>query len=236
MDLKNDTVIRPVSDRSLDVTPYDTYRLLLNTLGGESWQRDGSAAYYAVEVPSSDVGGSEQLWREDRIHALLDEHEKGVLFVSGCVANQGRFYPRFDAVVLLSAPADVILERVATRETNNFGKSEAERDRILHDFATFEPLLRGCDGGDRHACTTRRSGGRARADRGRRRQSGRRGPLSHSSSSSAASRARGRARPQPLMRRLPTRPRSARRPASSLPPRRSSWRGRGRRRSTPPTR
>lgn len=97
---------------------------------------------YAVEVPSSDVGGSEQLWREDRIHALLDEHEKGVLFVSGCVANQGRFYPRFAAVVLLSAPAEVILERVAARETNNFGKSEAERDRILHDLATFEPLLR----------------------------------------------------------------------------------------------
>ncbi len=44
--------------------------------------------------------------------------------------------------MLLSAPAEVILERVATRETNNFGKSEAERDRILDDLATFEPLLR----------------------------------------------------------------------------------------------
>jgi dephospho-CoA kinase len=97
---------------------------------------------YAVEVPSSDVGGSEQLWREHRIHALIDQHEDGVLFVSGCVANQGRFYPRFDAVVLLSAPAEVILERVSTRETNDFGKAEAERNRILHDLATFEPLLR----------------------------------------------------------------------------------------------
>jgi dephospho-CoA kinase len=97
---------------------------------------------YSMEVPSSDVGGSEQLWREDRIHALLDQHERGALFVSGCVANQGRFYPRFDAVVLLSAPAEVILERVATRETNSFGKTESERDRILHDLATFEPLLR----------------------------------------------------------------------------------------------
>jgi dephospho-CoA kinase len=97
---------------------------------------------YAVEVPSSDVGGLEQLWREDRIHALLDQHEEGVLFVSGCIANQRMFYPRFDAVVLLSAPAEVILERVATRETNNFGKSEVERDRILYDLVTFESLLR----------------------------------------------------------------------------------------------
>jgi dephospho-CoA kinase len=97
---------------------------------------------YAEEVPSSDVGGSEQLWREDRIDALLEQHDEGVLFVSGCVANQRKFYPRFVAVVLLSAPADVMLNRVATRETNDFGKSEPERNRILHDLATVEPLLR----------------------------------------------------------------------------------------------
>src|SRR5699024_5125338 len=42
---------------------------------------------------------------ETAIEALLDDHAGGSLFVSGCVANQGRFYARFDAVVLLSAPA-----------------------------------------------------------------------------------------------------------------------------------
>ena len=97
---------------------------------------------YAEEVPSSAEGGLEQLWREYRIDALLDQHEDGVLFLSGCVANQGEFYPRFDAVVLLSAPADVILERVVSRKTNTFGKSRAEQARILHDLATVEPLLR----------------------------------------------------------------------------------------------
>lgn len=48
---KNDVAIRPLNDRSLNVTPYDTYRLLLNTIGGESWQRSGSALYYEVEAP-----------------------------------------------------------------------------------------------------------------------------------------------------------------------------------------
>jgi NAD(P)-dependent dehydrogenase (short-subunit alcohol dehydrogenase family) len=34
---------------------------------------------YAEEVPSADTRGREQLWREDRIDALLDGHEEGVL-------------------------------------------------------------------------------------------------------------------------------------------------------------
>jgi dephospho-CoA kinase len=33
--------------------------------------------------------------------------------------NQGRFYDRFDAVVLLSAPAEVILDRIARRTTHD---------------------------------------------------------------------------------------------------------------------
>ena len=89
-----------------------------------------------------DETGPERLWREDRIQALLDEHDDGVLFISGCVVNQVRFYPRFDAVVLLSAAEDVILERVAARETNEYGKTDEERDRIVRDLATVEPLLR----------------------------------------------------------------------------------------------
>ncbi len=94
------------------------------------------------DAPAPDGIGSERLWREDRIEALLDQHDEGTLFLSGCVRNQGRFYERFDAVVLLSAPAEVILERVARRNTNAYGKSDEERDLILRDLATVEPLLR----------------------------------------------------------------------------------------------
>jgi hypothetical protein len=90
----------------------------------------------------TDEAGRERLWREDRIAALLDAHDSGALFVSGCVPNQGKFYPRFDAVVLLSAPAAVILGRVASRDTNDYGKSDAERELITRDLATVEPLLR----------------------------------------------------------------------------------------------
>jgi shikimate kinase len=96
---------------------------------------------WSEEVPTPD-GGVEQLWREDRIEALLDRHRDGVLFISGCVANQGVFYPRFAAVVLLSVPVDVLLERIGSRTTSQFGKADEERERILGDLRVVEPLLR----------------------------------------------------------------------------------------------
>ena len=56
--------------------------------------------------------------------------------------NQSKFYDQFDAVVLLSAPAHVILDRIARRTTNDYGKDPLERAMILDDLATVEPLLR----------------------------------------------------------------------------------------------
>lgn len=74
--------------------------------------------------------------------ALLAQDVAGCLFVSGCVANQGQFYERFDAVVLLTSPVAVLLERLRTRVTSPFGKDPAERARILKDLHEVEPLLR----------------------------------------------------------------------------------------------
>lgn len=85
---------------------------------------------------------NEWLWREDRIAELLASEEGGVLFVSGCMSNQGKFYDRFHAVVLLSAPLEVILERLASRTTNDYGKRPGELDLIRFHLETVEPLLR----------------------------------------------------------------------------------------------
>ena len=82
------------------------------------------------------------VWREDLVEDLLSREGEATLFVCGTVSNQGRFYPRFDAVVLLSAPADVLLRRIETRTTNDYGKAAEERALILRDLAEAEPLLR----------------------------------------------------------------------------------------------
>jgi broad-specificity NMP kinase len=82
------------------------------------------------------------VWREDLISELLSRDDGETLYVSGTVSNQGRFYSRFDAVVLLSAPTDVLLRRIESRTSNHYGKTAEERALILSHIAEVEPLLR----------------------------------------------------------------------------------------------
>ena len=82
------------------------------------------------------------VWREDRIRELLSTEDAEVLFVSGCAANMGKFLPQFDHVVLLSAPADVIVERLRRRTNNSYGKRPGEVARVLSLKESVEPLLR----------------------------------------------------------------------------------------------
>ncbi len=97
----------------------------------------------------------EWIWCEDRVQELLASlKDDEALFVSGCAINQGKFYGQFDAVILLSAPADVIVERLKTRTNNPYGKHPEELAATLENLATVEPLLR--DGADYEIVTTLR--------------------------------------------------------------------------------
>jgi shikimate kinase len=91
---------------------------------------------------TSPDGERDWIWRENVITDLLTAHHEGHLFVAGCKSNQGHFYPLFDEIALLSAPAETILTRIATRTTNPYGKTPDERAAILTNLTTVEPLLR----------------------------------------------------------------------------------------------
>ncbi len=86
------------------------------------------------------------MWREERIQGLLSTEDADVLFLSGCAQNMGKFLPQFDQVVLLSAPADVIVERLGSRINSQYGKHPDEVARVLGLRETVEPLLRGVAG------------------------------------------------------------------------------------------
>ena len=102
----------------------------------------GWREYRKHAEPLDEFHLGEYLWVEDKMAAELGLDDGRSLFVAGGARNQSKFYDRFDAVVLLSAPADVILERVARRTTNDYGKSSLERGMILADIAEVEPVLR----------------------------------------------------------------------------------------------
>jgi shikimate kinase len=89
-----------------------------------------------------DGGEPDWVWREERIQRLLSTEDADVLFVSGCKSNQGKFYRQFDHIVLLSAPTELLVERLATRTTNPYGKHPNELARILGHVQTVEPRLR----------------------------------------------------------------------------------------------
>jgi shikimate kinase len=95
------------------------------------------------ETVDTDYGGwqlPDGTWDEQLMGALLDQHASVV--VAGTVDNQGRFYGRFQHVVLLSAPLAVLVERVVNRSNNPYGKTPEQRADIERYVREVEPLLR----------------------------------------------------------------------------------------------
>jgi broad-specificity NMP kinase len=103
-----------------------------------------SDEWYEWVIETNPNGQPERdwIWREDRMTALLGGHRSGHLFVAGCKSNQGKFYPQFDAVILFSALASILFERIAARDNNPYGKNPEERALIEEHLKSVEPLLR----------------------------------------------------------------------------------------------
>lgn len=99
-----------------------------------------------VDIDPSDIPtpaeGKDWIWQEDRVRALLSESLDQPLFISGCAENMHRLYPLIDLVILLSAPTEMLMERLAARSADGFGHSAQEREKVAHFISVIEPLLR----------------------------------------------------------------------------------------------
>lgn len=73
--------------------------------------------------------------------ADLLAHNSNVV-VSGTSESQVRFYDQFDHVVLLSAPVDVLIDRLRERTNNPYGQSAEQQQQIRSHVMEVEPLLR----------------------------------------------------------------------------------------------
>jgi len=128
-------------------------RVLLTGMSGTGKSRVilelAERGYKAIDTDSdawcvwtTAADGPDWVWQEDRMRHLLATEDTEVLFVSGCKSNQGKFYPQFDHVILLSAPVAVMKERIADRMDNDYGKRPEDLAEILGYRETVEPLLR----------------------------------------------------------------------------------------------
>jgi shikimate kinase len=91
----------------------------------------------------TDYGGwkrADGSWDEAKMSDFLATQTD--VIISGTVENQARYYDRFAHVVLLIAPVEVLIARVASRTTNPYGRTPEQQAEIRRYVAEVEPLLR----------------------------------------------------------------------------------------------
>ncbi|MFI5697484.1 AAA family ATPase [Kribbella sp. NPDC051586] len=96
--------------------------------------------WMAIDTDYDGWVGADGRWDESRMDQLLADEPD--VIVSGTVENQGRFYDRFEHVVLISAPIDVLIDRVSRRTNNPYGRTAEQQAEIAEYARTVEPLLR----------------------------------------------------------------------------------------------
>ena len=104
-------------------------------------RRRGYVAYDADEHGFSEPRAEGRWgWRAHRVAELLAHEPDGPAFFAGCSEEQADL--RFGLRVLLTAPQDVLVERLRTRGGNSYGQDPVRLSQILVDLEEVEPLLR----------------------------------------------------------------------------------------------
>ena len=103
-------------------------------------RRRGYAAHDADDGFAEPRGDGRWGWRADLVADLLSEAPDRLLFFAGCSEEQAEL--PFDYRVVLTAPRDVLVERLRTRTSNAYGRSDDELAQVLVDLVEVEPLLR----------------------------------------------------------------------------------------------
>jgi shikimate kinase len=118
----------------------------LSARGYEAYDLDTPEWSEWIDADPSDTStprqGKDWVWRNDRVGKLLSKRRAGILFIGGCAENMSQLFPTIDTIVLLSAPAATIMERLAERSPGNYGDTAEERRKVVDLISTVEPLLR----------------------------------------------------------------------------------------------
>lgn len=83
-----------------------------------------------------------QRWHVNRLFDVVHNKASGTLYISGCSEDQKRFYGYLDAIILLSAPPELMVQRILSRIDNPYGKRPSEMAQIMKNHQVVWPLLR----------------------------------------------------------------------------------------------
>ena len=76
--------------------------------------------------------------RPSDVQKLKDSSEVGNVFICGITENFDDIRQIADKVICLTLPRDIVIERILSRENNDFGKNETELEYILRKHQNYE--------------------------------------------------------------------------------------------------
>ena len=82
-----------------------------------------------------------QRWHLDRLRDWLDASAHRPVFVGGCSEDQAAVTDRFDHILLLTAPLEVMRQRISDRAANPYGKTPGEWSQIVENHREVLPRL-----------------------------------------------------------------------------------------------
>ena len=86
----------------------------------------------------------ENVWVCDaeKLKEILSQNKKNIVVAAGIARNQNDYLDLFDKVFLLQCSEKTFLDRMANRKGHDeFGKSQEERQYVLHFYKDFEQKL-----------------------------------------------------------------------------------------------
>lgn len=125
----------------------------LSDLGYAAYDVDAGFSHYAnkktgrpVQKPSDPTLSwyehHERVFDEAVLEDLFQKHAHEPIFICAITANQKKYYPQFDKIFLLTASDDLLMHRLKTRTTSEFGKHPVDFHRVFAGKKTFEDEVR----------------------------------------------------------------------------------------------